>query len=67
MQYAVGLSITLLLAVVYLPSLGPIFDTTPISLLEWVEMLPLILFPSIAAELTKWYMRSRVAKPVAAT
>ena len=67
MQYAVGVSITLLLAVVYLPFLGPIFDTTPISLLEWVEMLPLILFPSVAAELTKWYMRNRVAKSVAVT
>ena len=60
-------AIALLLAVVYLPFLGPIFDTTPISLLEWVEMLPLILFPSVAAELTKWYMRNRAAKSVAVT
>jgi Ca2+-transporting ATPase len=65
MQYAVGASIVLLLAVVYLPFMNPIFDTVPISLLEWVEMLPLILLPSIAAELTKWYMRTRWTKPAA--
>jgi Ca2+-transporting ATPase len=62
MQYAVGVSIILLLSVVYLPFLAPVFDTTPITFLEWVEMLPLILFPSIAAELTKWYMRSQRAR-----
>jgi len=66
MQYAVGASVILLLAVVYLPFLSPIFDTVPISPLEWLEMLPLILFPSVVAELTKWYMRVRRAKPAAA-
>ncbi|MBN1318409.1 MAG: cation-transporting P-type ATPase, partial [Anaerolineales bacterium] len=63
MQYAVGLSILLLVMVVYTPFLQPIFDTVPISPLEWMEMLPLILLPSVAAELTKWYMRSQWAKP----
>ena len=66
MQYAVGASILLLLAVVYLPFLTPIFDTVAISPLEWLEMLPLILVPSVAAELTKWYMRIRWAKPATA-
>ncbi len=66
MQYAVGASLLLLLAVVYVPFLSPIFDTTPITALEWAEMLPLILFPSVAAELTKWYMRVRMDKPATA-
>jgi Ca2+-transporting ATPase len=61
MQYAVGASLLLLLAVVYLPFLGPIFDTTPISLWEWVEMIPLILVPAVAAEVTKAYLRRRQA------
>ena len=59
MQYAVGASLVLLLAVVYVPFLDPIFDTVAISALEWAEMLPLILFPSVAAEVTKWYLRRR--------
>ncbi len=66
MQYAVGASLVLLLMVIYVPFLGPIFDTTPITLLEWAEMLPLILVPSVAAELTKWFMRTRWVKPGAA-
>ncbi len=66
MQYAVGASLLLLMAVVYVPFLGPIFDTTPITPLEWAEMLPLILFPSVAAELTKWYMRGHMNKPAVA-
>ncbi len=62
MQYAVGVSILFLLAAVYLPFLEPVFNTVDISLMQWVEMLPLILLPSVAAELTKWYLRSRGAR-----
>jgi Ca2+-transporting ATPase len=66
MQYAVGASVILLLAVIYTPFLQPIFDTVPINPLEWAEMLPLILLPSVAAELTKAYMRVRWVKPATA-
>jgi Ca2+-transporting ATPase len=66
MQYAVGASVVLLLAVIYTPFLQPIFDTVPINPLEWTEMIPLILFPSVAAELTKAYMRLRWVKPATA-
>ncbi len=66
MQGAVALSVVLLLAVVYVPFLTPIFNTTPINLLDWAKVLPLILLPSIAAELTKWYTRTRWVKPNAA-
>ena len=53
MQYAVVLSITLLLAVVYIPFFQPIFRTMPLGMREWYVVLPLLLAPSIAAELTK--------------
>jgi Ca2+-transporting ATPase len=59
MQYAVLASIVLLLAVIYIPFLRPIFNTQALTLIEWVEIIPLILLPSIAAELTKFYLRSR--------
>jgi Ca2+-transporting ATPase len=57
MQYAVLASLVLLLLVVYLPILQPIFNTTALDLQEWGVMLPLILVPSIAAEVTKWILR----------
>ncbi|HQE18776.1 MAG TPA: cation-translocating P-type ATPase C-terminal domain-containing protein, partial [Aggregatilineales bacterium] len=62
MQYAVFASIALLLAVVYIPFLQPVFDTVPLSLLDWAEIIPLMLVPSIAAELYKLYLRSRLVR-----
>jgi len=58
MQYAVGFSLVLLLAVVYLPfpQVSEIFNTTPIQLEEWIPMIPMILLPSIAAEIQKLVM-----------
>ncbi len=53
MQYAVGFSIVLLLVVVYVPFLQPIFNTIPLNLEEWMLILPLILIPSLAAEMQK--------------
>lgn len=65
MQYAVLLSIALLLSVVYIPFLQPIFKTVPLGLREWATVLPLLLIPSIAAEITKaivrWRTRQRTA------
>jgi Ca2+-transporting ATPase len=58
MQYAVLLSIVLLLAVVYVPFLQPIFNTVALGLREWALILPLLLVPSIAAEITKAVIRS---------
>ena len=57
MQYAIGFSMFLLFLVVYIPvpAIRQIFNTTPITLNEWVPMLPLILLPSVAAETQKWY------------
>ena len=57
MQYATGFSVVLLLVVVYVPFLEDIFDTVPLYLNEWIELLPLVLLPSIVAELQKWIVR----------
>ncbi len=58
MQYAVVLSVVLLLSAVYVPFLQPIFDTVPLGAREWSVILPLLLAPSVAAEVTKAAIRS---------
>jgi len=65
MQYAVLASIVLLFSVVYIPFFQPVFKTVPLGIQEWTVVLPLMLVPSIAAEITKavvrWRTRSRAA------
>jgi Ca2+-transporting ATPase len=58
MQYAVLTSVALLLVVIYVPFLQPIFDTIPLDLRDWAAIIPLILIPSVAAEITKAAMRA---------
>jgi Ca2+-transporting ATPase len=65
MQYAVLASIVLLLGVVYIPFLQPIFDTVPLGLREWLVVLPLLLVPGIAAEVTKAIVRTRTRQRAA--
>jgi Ca2+-transporting ATPase len=62
MQVAVGVSTLLLIVVIYVPFFQGIFGTTPLPLRDWVVMLPFILMASIAAELTKAFMRWRAAR-----
>ena len=57
MFLAVSSSFLLLLAVLYVPFLRPFFSVMPLDLREWLVILPLILIPSIAAELTKLVLR----------
>ena len=57
MQYAVGLSIFLLVLVVSVPFLQPIFNTHLPSLQEWLVVLGLSLVPAIAEEVTKFFLR----------
>jgi Ca2+-transporting ATPase len=54
---AVGLSVTLLLAVVFIPFLQPIFNTHALSLREWEVVLGLAVLPAVAEEVTKWFLR----------
>ena len=57
MQYAVGLSIALLLLVCSVPFLQPIFNTHFLSGREWAIVLGLALIPALAEEFTKFVLR----------
>ncbi|MBN2555582.1 MAG: cation-translocating P-type ATPase [Anaerolineales bacterium] len=54
MFIAVLSSLVLLLAVVYVPFLQPIFSTVPLTFVQWEVLIPLLLVPSIVAEISKW-------------
>ena len=62
MQYAVGLSIALLLLVVNVPFLQPIFNTHFLAGKEWFVVIGLAMLPAIMEEITKAYLRYRDAK-----
>jgi Ca2+-transporting ATPase len=66
MQYAVGLSIVLLLIVCSVPFLQPIFNTHFLTLREWVFVVGLALVPAVAEEITKLFLR-RTERKVPAT
>lgn len=53
MNLGVLSSFILLLAVIYIPFLQPIFNTTSLGWAQWELVLPLLLIPSLAAEVTK--------------
>ncbi len=57
MQYAVGLSIFLLIVVCAVPFLQPIFNTHFLSLQEWLIVLGLALIPAVAEEIYKFFLR----------
>jgi len=57
MQYAVGLSIALLLLVAGIPFLQPIFNTHWLNLNEWMLVIGLALIPAVSEEITKFYLR----------
>jgi len=62
MFIAVLTSLLLLLAVVYVPFLQPIFGTVPLTFVHWEVLLPLLLIPSIVAEISKWLSTRRYRK-----
>jgi Ca2+-transporting ATPase len=62
MQYAVGASLIMMLLVIYVPFLQSVFGTVALSLNDWLMMTPFILLASVAAELTKAYLRASNAK-----
>jgi Ca2+-transporting ATPase len=57
MQYAVGVSISLLLLVCFVPFLQNIFNTHWMSPLEWGTVLGLSILPAITEEITKFFLR----------
>jgi Ca2+-transporting ATPase len=66
MQYAVGLSITLLIAVSAVPFLQPIFNTHFLAPREWGIVLGLAIIPAISEEITKFFLRLRDRRQAAA-
>jgi Ca2+-transporting ATPase len=62
MNLAVLSSLLLMFVVVYVPFLNPIFQTTPLGLRQWELILPLLLIPSIVAEVTKALINRRDKK-----
>ncbi len=48
--------------VIYVPFLNPIFNTLPLGWEQWLYILPLILIPSIAAEITKFFIQKKMKK-----
>jgi Ca2+-transporting ATPase len=65
MQYAVGISLFMLILVVSLPFLQPIFNTHFPNPREWAVILTLSLVPAVAEELFKAYLRWRDARRAA--
>ena len=63
MQWAVLGSAVLLVAVVYVPFLGTIFETFPLTLRDWSLIIPLTFIPAIAAEITKIFLRAAFKHP----
>ncbi|MBN8655853.1 MAG: cation-translocating P-type ATPase [Anaerolineae bacterium] len=57
MQYAVGISMTLLILVCAVPFLQPIFNTHFLSGREWGLVVGLALMPAVAEEITKFFLR----------
>jgi Ca2+-transporting ATPase len=64
MIWAVLGSAALVFFTIYVPFLQPLLDTTRLSLSDWITMIPFILMASVAAEITKVYIRHRAAKMV---
>lgn len=53
MNYGVLTSLLLILVVIYAPVLNTIFHTLPLGWQQWLPILPLLVLPSLAAEVTK--------------
>ena len=60
MNYAVVSSLVMILAVVYVPFLQSIFNTIPLGWQQWVSIAPLLVLPSVAAEVTKFVLSTRL-------
>jgi Ca2+-transporting ATPase len=65
MQYAVGLSIALLLIVCAVPFLQPIFNTHFLAAREWAIVIGLALIPATSEEITKFFLRLKDRKAAA--
>jgi Ca2+-transporting ATPase len=48
-------SMALVLGVIYIPGLNNVFNTVPLGLQQWEIILPLLLVPSVVAEIVKLF------------
>jgi len=55
MNLAILSSVALILGVIYIPFFNPIFNTVPLGWNQWEVLFPLLLVPSVVAELVKWF------------
>jgi Ca2+-transporting ATPase len=62
MNMAVIFSIVVVFLVIYVPFLNVIFGTVPLALVDWVWIIPFAVLASVAAEVTKIYLRARAKK-----
>ncbi|NDJ86335.1 MAG: cation-translocating P-type ATPase, partial [Chloroflexi bacterium] len=65
MQYAIVTSTIGMLIVLYVPFLQEVFDTIALSAEQWAVVLPLLLLPTIVAELTKPFLQRMHAREAA--
>ncbi len=49
-------SMALLLGVIYIPGLNRVFNTVPLGWGQWEIILPLLLIPSVVAEIVKMFI-----------
>ena len=66
MVWAVGVSFLLVLTVIYVPFLRPFFDTVPLTVSDWLLMLPFFFASPVAMELIKVYFRKRMVRSLSA-
>jgi Ca2+-transporting ATPase len=62
MNLAVASSLVMVIAIIYVPFLQTVFKTEPLGWAQWSEILPLVILPSLAAEVTKYIFASRMHK-----
>ncbi len=62
MNIAVVSSLAMIFAIIYVPFLQTVFKTQPLGWAQWSEILPLVILPSLAAEVTKYIFASRMRK-----
>ena len=62
MNWAVLVSLVMILVVVYVPFLQNVFSTEALGWAQWAEILPLLLIPSITAEATKFFFAPKPNK-----
>lgn len=62
MNWAVLSSMLLIMAVVYIPFFNTVFSTVPLGWAQWRLVFPLLIIPSVAAELTKLFFSPRMKK-----